>query len=402
MTTRTILADVSEGLRAQSGRAWLSVLSIAVGMMALTVLLAALGGLREKARHLADELGINVFAMVPDNPGTTDKAGDCMDERIVSLLAANLENCSVTAVKQFTPAGSDTPGPASLIATDEKLLHVRQWPVIRGRFFDAYDLNHRSRTAVISEDLATVQGWDIGKTVKLRNILFTVVGVVSAGSGSMEEDTPGITPISGRRTVYVPATTASLWMGSDLGRNRSVDAIFIRLPAAGTGMADAMKSAGKILSAPDVACKGFSWITPEKLLVGIRKLQTTILITVGSIALLCILLGGTTLAGLLAINVRDRVQEIGLRQALGARKSDIAALFVLEGLIMAGTGSCIGTILAHVFIIVARTAIPCPTQIGAATVVGPMMVSVVVGTIASYWPARLATSIMPAEALRNE
>ena len=59
--------DIVDGVRSQPGRAGLSVLAIAVGTVALTLLLAALGGLREKARHMVEELGVNVIAVVSEN-----------------------------------------------------------------------------------------------------------------------------------------------------------------------------------------------------------------------------------------------------------------------------------------------------------------------------------------------
>lgn len=394
-----LMADIREGVRAQPGRVSLSVLSISVGMAALTFLLAALGGLREKSRSLTEELGLNVLAIVSDRAKTG--TGRPLDERCASLLAANLKECRVSIVRDFPPLPSDTAGPSRLMATDDNLVLVRQWVTVRGRFLDAYDLKYRARSAVMSEDLAALPGWDVGKTVRLRNVLFTIVGIVSAGGEGIAHENPAIPSFSGRRTVFVPLTTAGLWLDPRSAEVKAVDTLFVRM-ARGVSAEHVMDIAGHVMNAPDVACTGFSWITPEKILAGIRKLQRTILLTAGSIALMCILLGGTTLAGLMVMNVRDRVQEIGLRQALGARKSNIASLFVIEGLLLAGAGAVTGTAVSLVFITATGTMVPCPMQIGVVTALGPLLMSFVVGAIASYWPARLATSLSPADALRNE
>lgn len=396
--TRALLADIAEGIRAQPGRAFLSTLSIAVGMAALTVLLAALGGLRERARHLTEELGLNVLAVVAD---AGVGSGRPPDERCASLLSANLAGCRVSIAKGFVTAGQTSAGPSRLTATDENLLTVRQWPLVRGRFLDAYDIKHRTRSAVISEDLAQLPGWDVGKTVTLRNVLFTIVGVVSAGGETMEHENSGTPSFSGRRTAFVPITTARLWLDQQQPVSMQVDTVFIRM-AEGMSAQSVITAANRVISAPDVACTAVSWVTPDKILAGIRRLQKTILLTVGSVALLCILLGGTTLAGLMALNVRDRVQEIGLRQALGARKSNIASLFVTEGLLISGFGAVAGTVIAHALILATTSMFHYPMQVGIISVTGPLVVSLLVGAIASYWPARLATSLSPADALRSE
>jgi putative ABC transport system permease protein len=76
------------------------------------------------------------------------------------------------------------------------------------------------------------------------------------------------------------------------------------------------------------------WVTPESLLQGIRRWQRMVTWTAGSGSALGLLLGAVTLAGMLLTGVRERIPEIGLRRALGARRREIAGLFVVESLVL--------------------------------------------------------------------
>lgn len=157
-----------------------------------------------------------------------------------------------------------------------------------------------------------------------------------------------------------------------------------------------------VLSAPDAGPADFTYVTPDTLLAGLRRLQATIRWSVGSIAALCLLLGGTTLMSLMLANVRDRVGEIGLRRALGARARDVAALFVLEACLVTLAAAAAGGLVAALVLWPARARFPAPLVFGPGTFLVPVLASVGLGIIFSYWPARMASRISPAEALRNE
>jgi putative ABC transport system permease protein len=145
-----------------------------------------------------------------------------------------------------------------------------------------------------------------------------------------------------------------------------------------------------------------AWVTPNLLLARIRKLQRTLHLTVGSIAFLCMVLGGTTLMSLMVANVRDRVTEIGLRRALGASSWDIASLFLMEACLVTGLAGLGGTMGTCLLLALFRSRFPVPLALDMHTVLLPVAAAVFLGAVFSYGPARAAARIVPAEALRND
>jgi len=386
------LRDIWDGLRFQPARTALALLAVAIGMAALTVLLAALGGLRERSREVIEAMGTQVFAILP---GAARDAELTLDQG--ALLAANLREATVTTLRRFTVTPPGAAGPLTLVATDGHLAAVRGWRPVRGRFLDARDAADGARVAVISAPLSLTVGWEPGRDITLREVPFTIVGVVETAGGADMGSTEELL-FSGERTVFVPNSATVSWAGRDSpGR---VEAILVRAPR----LADLPRTlaAARRLLAQGREPDPYPWVTPDVLVQGLRRLEAVIAATAGAVAFLCILLGGTTLMSLMIANVRDRIPEIGLRRALGARPKDIALLFVTESCLVTGVAALAGTLVTHALLAALGSRFPSPIHLGAATAAIPLLVALILGGLFSFWPARLAARIAPAEALRSE
>ena len=101
-------------------------------------------------------------------------------------------------------------------------------------------------------------------------------------------------------------------------------------------------------------------------------------------------------------NVRERIPEIGLPHALGATTRDIASLFLLECLLISATGALTGLGISHIFLLCTYAILPCPIKLGLGTLILPLLMSLLVGGLASLRPRATAAHIAPADALRNE
>jgi len=395
-----LLKDVWEGVRSQPGRTGLSFLAVAIGMVALAVLLAALGGLEERSREILREFGYQVFAILPGSAKDRDP-GQALTEAQAARLAANLPDCRVTTLRRFEHKPPGNAASVVVAATDENLAGIRQWRLVRGRFLDAHDVRMRERNAVITAGLGTLPGWDLGKVVTLMNVPFTVVGVIAAEGGALESEASEPRVTLGQRVAYVPRTTSGLWQQRDAGNPHEVSAILVQA-SADEDVGLAVARAQRVLSERGATWPAYDWVTPDVVVRGVRRLEATIGYTVGSVAVLCLILGGTTLMSLMIVNVRDRVTEIGLRRALGATRADVAMLFVVEACLVTGAAALLATAATHLVLWFGGAYLPLPLRLDALTFFSPLGVAVLLAAVFSYGPAKLAAGISPSEALRSE
>lgn len=395
-----LLRDVLDGLRSEPGRAGLSFLAVTTGIVALTLLLAILGGLKEKSRLLIHELGANVMAVIPQQTDPA-KSGPYLTKKSADVLAASLPKCRVSDVRFLE---SEMPGvekSVTISGCDSLLAAVRGWRMAEGRFLDPVDLRSGERAVVVSAALAREQRWKVGNVISIQHTPFTVVGIVDAGADALARESGEPVLSTGQRSVFIPLTAPVDWGEAGQGARDRIDTVFIQVPPE-TSTEQVMPVVQRVLAAPEIGIGHASWITPELLVRGIRRLQRTIRLAGGGIALLCLVLGGTTLTSLMIANVRDRVAEIGLRRALGATSRDIAALFVAESCLLTVAAATTGTLVVGILVCLGGSGLSTLLKLNGLSFVLPVAVSVILGMVFSWWPARTAAKISPAEALRND
>lgn len=397
---RALMRDILDGMRAQPGRLALAFLAVMTGMIALTVQRALSGGLELRARQLVDELGAHVVAVVARQvPEREGEPG--LRATHAALLDANLRGRPVSLYRGDRVSVEGDTEPVRVLATDDRLAGIRRWSISAGRFLDPEDLRTGARVAVVSEAYASRRSIHPGSILLIQQMPFTVAGIIRTGSGGAADasDVARIQP--GAESIFVPWTAPLPWILRASRDSLAVDVIF----AGGRTDDDPGRLAaqcGALLAAPGLDPGGFDLLTPETLVEGLRRLQRALRWSAGGIALLCLLLGGTSLMSLMLANVRDRVGEIGLRRALGARAREVAALFVIEACILTLSATVVGGLVAAALLAAAGDRLPVPFAHSADVYLVPVLASLLLGTIFSGIPARLAARISPAEALRNE
>ena len=394
------LRDVWDGIRSQPGRVGIACLAIALGMAVLTILISIMGGLKEKSARITNELGANVVAIIQNNDQNKNPANNLL-EKHAAFLARNIPGSLVSSLRSYKVPTLGTDDMLSVVATDSSFLRIKQWKMFEGRFFDVNDINNRERHAVVSKPLSDRWAWETGDLVMLNDIPFKIIGIVSTGGATYETEVGDAGLIMGEHLLFVPNTIYPYWISESNNPMESVDAIYLKVPDS-RDFEGVVSTAMSLMSQPGYRIEGISWVTSGSLLKGIKKLQKTIGGVVGSIAMLCLALGGILLMTLMIENIRGRVVEIGLRRALGASKMDIAALFTLEAILVTGTATLVGILVSHSMIIWFGDLFPVELQLGFGSFFLPFVAAIFLTILFSYWPARLAANITPAEALRND
>lgn len=401
MNWKALIHDIGEGTRAQPARAGLALASLALGMAALVALLAILGGVRQRTQMMIGELGVNVFGLVhpPEPNRRIDHA--TLSRRHAETLAVNLPGARVTGMRLEDATAAGLPPGTVLAATDEFLFQVRPWRIVQGRPFDATDIRNHSRCAVASTTLAQSMNLSVGSTVRLRNQTFLIIGLAVIESGSLETSAAQRPVAPGNRLLLVPWSAPSGWSSASAASASRLDSIFIKAldPARFEALG---RQARTLMLQPDSRIEGLSWVTPETLVHRLMRHQRLIMLTGGTIVLLCLVLGGLTLTSLLLTGVQTRVPEIGLRRALGASPADIGILFMSEALLITLAATLAGTGIAWFLLKMLLPWSPLPFHFSPTVVAIPLHSGLLLGMVFSYWPARAAARISPSEALRNE
>lgn len=398
---KALLQDLWESMRSEPGRVGLSFLAVTLGTVALVALLSVLGNLSDRARQVVDALGANVFAVGPVFGRSSERPADLRAHH-VALLRAALPDCEISAIRRTTVPMGGVDDWTQVTLVDEHLAAVRGWRLERGRFLDRADLVDRQRNAVISRDLSSKLRITLGNSVVLDQIPFTVVGILGVDMGSAKVgtgDDPGLWGTAAG--IYIPVTTPveRSWMPfSEISR---VHQIFVKAPPA-VEISSVVAAVQRLFRDPSLAMGDLEYVTPESMLVQVRRIQNTVRVAGGSVAFLCLVLGGTTLMSLMVANVRDRIPEIGLRRALGATGKDIAMMFVVEACLVTGAAAFVGSAVGVAVLWIARSQFDAPLSMSQSVVLVPFLVSILLGGVFAYWPARQAAGVTPAEALRNE
>ncbi|MGQ9660758.1 MAG: ABC transporter permease [Kiritimatiellia bacterium] len=390
------LRDIWEGIRAQPARTALASFSVTLAVALLALLLMAISGLRHMSRTITEQLGANVFAILsPSNDAET-----ALTQEHLRVMAAALPDCLLSGVTRFEDFCDGSR--LAILATDPNLLEVRQWKLKEGRFLDWEDLRKSERYCFITAALAREKKLLLGDTLPLRNTLFRIVGIVDAGGGSLSE--PEIATVLGgdQLAALVPLTSTYGWWDSQARRGfHTLDGIFVKYPGR-MGMVRARTVTDRLLAAPDLRVKGAQIVEARTLLGGLRRLEMTIGLSLGSITLCTLLLTGLVLMVLTVANVRDRVVEIGLRRALGATAADVKGLFLLESCVLTSGIATIASGATHLVVAALRRYIPFPIAANIWTWCTPVLFSLVLAGVFAYGPARSASRLSPAEALRSE
>ena len=269
---------------------------------------------------------------------------------------------------------------------------------------ELYDGRALTREDVMSSRLVATIGWDIkeklfptedpiGKYIKIRGIPFMVIGV--------EEKRGKVLGISRDNYVYMPITTFFSRLSS---RRRSIS-INIHTSSA-QQMEAAMNEVRMIMrSLRHLSPKqedDFDLVTSESILNFYKSLTSTLYIAMIIISSISLLVGGIVVMNIMLVAVTERIPEIGLRRAVGARRSDVLMQFLIEAVTISTFGGVIGVAIGSLGILLVDKLSPLPARVELWSVVAAITVAGVTGLIFGIYPAYKAAVLDPVEALRRE
>ena len=290
---------------------------------------------------------------------------------------------------------------ARMQATTFEYQLARKWYNGYGRFLSDDDLDMWSKVCVIGEQIwrDLFAGLDpVGRELKINNQRFTVIGI-------MESRGKGLDPQNSEdNQVFLPITTAQ----THFWGNDRVGHIMIR--AKNYELVDRAVREVKTVVSRNHGNEVFfeTWIMKEELKTATRIISVIEIILV-AIASVSLVVGGIGILNIMLVSVTERIPEIGLRKAVGAKSMDIRLQFLTEsvmlccigGLIGIGAGALMGRGFAWAVSKLMRDFINWPSIITVESILIAVLSGVTVGVFFGYYPASRAANLAPIEALRH-
>ena len=386
-------------------RAFLTMLGIIIGVGAVIAMVAIGEGAKATIRSQIASLGTNVLIILP---GTSVQGGVRTGSGGVNTLVDGDAKAMMRELPAVAFASPALRRPEQVVAGNLNWLtltqgvapefqQIRDWQVAEGRFIHDGDIESAAKVAVVGETVVNqLFGSDdpIDAVIRIRNIPFRVVGVLATkgqtSQGTDQDD-----------TIIIPYTT----MQKRLMRITFVQSIVAsainaeRLSEAQAQITSLLRQRHRI--GPDRE-DDFYIRNLSDIAEAASSSARVMAVLLGSVASISLLVGGIGIMNIMLVSVTERTREIGIRMAVGARRKDIMLQFLVEAVVMAATGGCIGILLGIGSSEVLNDWAQWPTHISPTIIAVAFFFSGAVGVFFGFYPARKAANLDPIDALRYE
>ena len=399
-----------EAVRTHRLRSMLTILGILIGITAVILTVGLGNGAKAEVREQIDELGTNLLVISPgsstDSSGTRGGFGssstltigdaealDSVDAVPDAVAVAPVATSSVSLVN-----GTEN-WTTTLTGTTPSWKKVRSRDVSTGRFITRDDELDAAKVVVLGPDTASElfpNENPVGQTVTYDGTSLTVIGILEELSSSSETTNNDL--------AIVPFSTYSQRLIGGTDRN-SVSAIYVKSSSEATLSATYQEANALLMNLHGVTLSDdidFSISTQESILTAAASVDRTMTMMLGGIAVISLLVGGIGVMNIMLVSVSERIREIGLRKALGAKPRQIRRQFLVEASLLGLAGGVLGLAIAmlgswglsrfgdtRVILSVAASGLAVVMAMG-------------IGVLFGVYPASRAARLTPIDALRNE
>ena len=400
-----------ESLRANKLRTFLTMLGIIIGVASVIALMALGAGVQASISDRFSAVGTNLLTIRSGAP-TQDGGRIVFQESVTledaaALQRANLPTISAVAAEyngnaQFTLNNKRANG--QVVGTTPGYRTIRNVKLARGQFITDAQVQTARPVVVLGSNVATTLfggSNPIGKTMRIKGLPFTVVGVrVEEGGGPFGSPDEGvIVPITvAQQTLFGTRTSPT---GGTI-----VSTINVSVRSEADNALAQQQLLGQMRRRHRLPVDGsnddFNILSQAALLSSLTQVIDVVRVFLASVAGISLLVGGIGVMNIMLVSVTERTREIGLRKAVGARRFDILRQFMVEALVVSICGGLLGLALGiGIAQAVALTGFITPTVTWGSVALA-LGFSAAVGLFFGIYPATRAARLNPIQALRYE
>jgi putative ABC transport system permease protein len=400
-----ILRIAMRALARNKLRSGLTMLGIIIGVGAVIAMVGVGQGAAGQVQSQIANMGTNVLIVWSGSGmmGGVRTGASGVKSLVIEDLDAILRECP--SVKKAAP-GVQTRGQVvygnqnwstQIQGTTADFFDIRVWPLKSGVAFDQAEVERAGNVAVIGTTIEQVLFGSedpLGKTIRIKNQLFRVIGVTAPkGQSPWGQDQDDV--------IYVPFTTCQKKLaGITWLQTIHVQAVSQEATALAQQQIETLLRERHRIRPGDEADFNVRNMADVAQLADESSRVMTLLL--GSIASVSLIVGGIGIMNIMLVSVTERTREIGIRMAIGATESNVQQQFLIEAVVLSLLGGVLGIIFGLTTSGIISRVLRWPTLISPLAIVVAVVFSAAVGVFFGFYPAKKAASLDPIEALRYE
>lgn len=403
----SILRIALRALARNKLRSSLTMLGIIIGVGAVIAMVGVGQGASKQVQDQISAMGSNVLFV---GSGSVNRGGQHMGFGQTKTLVQGDLDAILREVPLITMGAPQSSTSSQVIYENENwstrvngttpaFFEVRLWPVQKGTIFSQDDVDQAANVVVIGKTVATNlfgTADPIGKTMRIKNLPFKVVGVLSekgysAGGMGGDQDDVTFIPITTLQKKITGDTWYQMLMLSAASREASfpaqqqIEGLLRDRHKIRKGMDDDffVRNMADIAALRDQSSAVFTYL-------------------LASIASVSLLVGGIGIMNIMLVSVTERTREIGIRMAIGATEQDVQRQFLIEAIVLSVMGGTIGIFLGVGSSFAITNLLGWAVLVSPYSIIAAVVFSMAVGVFFGFYPARKAARMDPIEALRYE
>lgn len=384
-------------MNAHRMRTFLTMLGVIIGIAAVIAVVALGNGTQKQILASINRLGTNTLTIFAGK-----SMADVRAAKVTTLVEADAK-----ALKELPYAEAVTPmvsasttarsgsvyANASLYGVSEQFFAAQGARLAEGKLFDQSDVEARRLTLVIEKDAAQTLfpngGSPIGRIILVGNVAAQIIGTI---------DVQKYGPSGDVLAFYLPYTTVQTrFLGNTILRSVTV----LLSQNVDSRLAEAQVS--RFLTQRHGGVQDFFIRNSQDFMDEVVGTTNVLTLLIASIAFISLFVGGIGVMNIMLVTVSERINEIGVRMAVGARRGDILQQFLIEAVLVCLTGGIIGIALGlSIGLVFDAAGAPFKMVYSAASITAAFLVSTFIGVAFGYLPARNASRLDPVAALSRD